>query len=58
MIAVKGIPSVAENLTKVIKTHTLKAGFYYEHTYNKQDNWGQFMGSLPMGRRDGRWHDG
>src|SRR4029077_13663367 len=49
MIAVKGIPSVAENLTKVYKTHTLKAGFYYEHTYNKQDNWGQFMGEFSYG---------
>jgi len=49
MIAVKGIPSVAENFTKVIKTHTLKAGFYYEHLYNKQDNWGQFMGVLAYG---------
>ncbi|MBZ5683600.1 MAG: carboxypeptidase regulatory-like domain-containing protein [Acidobacteriia bacterium] len=49
MIAVKGIPSIAENLTKVIKTHTLKAGFYYEHLYNKQDNWGQFMGVLAYG---------
>src|SRR5271165_18869 len=49
MIAVKGIPSLAENLTKVVKTHTLKAGFYYEHTYNKQDNWGQFMGVYGYG---------
>lgn len=49
MIAIKGIPSVAENLTKVIKTHTLKAGFYYEHLYNKQDNWGQFMGVFAYG---------
>src|SRR4029077_2983759 len=31
------------------KTHTLKAGFYYEHTYNKQDNWGQFMGEFSYG---------
>jgi len=49
MIAVKGIPSVAENLTKVYKTHTFKTGFYYEHTYNKQDNWGQFMGVFAYG---------
>lgn len=49
MIAVKGIPSIAENLTKVIKTHSLKAGFYYEHAYNKQDNWGQFMGVFSYG---------
>jgi outer membrane receptor protein involved in Fe transport len=49
MIAVKGIPSIAENFTKVYKTHTLKSGFYYEHTYNKQDNWGQFMGVFAYG---------
>jgi hypothetical protein len=49
MIAYKGIPSVAENLTKVVRTHTFKAGFYYEHTYNKQDNWGQFMGVFAYG---------
>ncbi len=46
MIAYKGIPSAAANLTKVIKTHSTKYGFYYEHVYNKQDNWGQFMGVL------------
>jgi hypothetical protein len=49
MIAVKGIPSVGENFTKVFHTHTAKAGFYYEHTYNKQDNWGQFMGVYSYG---------
>jgi Carboxypeptidase regulatory-like domain len=49
MIAVKGIPSVSENFTKVIGTHTTKYGFYYEHVYNKQDNWGQFMGVLGYG---------
>lgn len=46
MIAVKGIPSAAGDVTKVWRTHTMKYGFYYEHTYNKQDNWGQFMGVL------------
>ena len=44
MIAYKGIPSAAADVTKVFRTHTTKYGFYYEHTYNKQDNWGQFMG--------------
>ena len=44
MICYKGIPSVAENLTKVIGTHTTKYGFYFEHVYNRQDNWGQYMG--------------
>ncbi|MFB3922871.1 MAG: carboxypeptidase regulatory-like domain-containing protein [Terriglobia bacterium] len=46
MICYKGIPSVAQNLTKVIGTHTTKYGFYFEHVYNKQDNWGQYMGVL------------
>jgi hypothetical protein len=46
MICYKGIPSVEENFTKVFGTHTTKYGFYYEHTYNKQDNWGQFMGVM------------
>jgi len=46
MICYKGIPSVAENLTKVIGTHTTRYGFYFEHVYNKQDNWGQYMGVL------------
>jgi len=49
MIAIKGIPSASENLTKVYKTHTMKFGFYYEHLYNKQDNWGQFMGVFQYG---------
>jgi len=44
MIAYKGIPSTSANLTKVIRTHSTKYGFYFEHVYNKQDNWGQFMG--------------
>ena len=44
MIAQKGIPSTSADLTKVLGTHTTKWGFFYEHVYNKQDNWGQFMG--------------
>ncbi|HXJ88697.1 MAG TPA: carboxypeptidase regulatory-like domain-containing protein [Candidatus Binatia bacterium] len=44
MMAVKAIPSVKTNLTKVIRTHTTKYGFFYQHLYNKQDNWGQYMG--------------
>lgn len=44
MMARKAIPSVKTNLTKVIRTHTTKYGFYYQHLYNKQDNWGQYMG--------------
>lgn len=44
MIANKGIPSTSVDLTKVMGTHTAKFGFFFEHVYNKQDNWGQFMG--------------
>jgi Carboxypeptidase regulatory-like domain len=42
----QGIPSAAVNLTKVVRTHTMKAGFYYEHAYNNQDNWQQYQGTL------------
>ena len=41
----QGTPSMSANLTKVVKTHTLKAGFYYEHAYNNQDNWQQYQGT-------------
>ena len=44
MLAVKASPSVSQNLTKVVKSHTLKFGYYFEHTYNKQDNWDEYMG--------------
>lgn len=43
------IPSAAVNLTKVVKTHQVKAGFYYEHAYNDQDNWEQYNGSMQYG---------
>lgn len=45
----QGIPSAAANLTKVVRTHTLKAGFYYEHAYNNQDNWQQYQGTIEYG---------
>jgi hypothetical protein len=45
MIANKGIPSVTENFTKVLGTHTAKAGFFFQHLYNTQDNWGQYTGT-------------
>jgi Carboxypeptidase regulatory-like domain len=44
-VTYKGIPSATENLTKVVRNHTTKYG-YFEHVYNTQDNWGQFMGVL------------
>jgi hypothetical protein len=34
--AKKTLPSVADNLTKVWKTHTTKFGFYWERTWNSQ----------------------
>ena len=40
----KGIPSGAADLTKVFHTHTAKFGGYWEHVYNVQDNWAQYMG--------------
>ncbi len=34
--AKKTLPSVADNVTKVWKTHSLKFGFYWERTWNSQ----------------------
>lgn len=34
--AKKTLPSVADNITKVWKTHSLKFGFYWERTWNSQ----------------------
>ena len=34
--AKKTLPSVADNMTKVWRTHTLKFGFYWERTWNSQ----------------------
>ena len=36
LYAKKNLPTLADNLTKVWGTHTLKAGFYYEKTANNQ----------------------
>ncbi len=49
MICYKGLPSFTDNFTKVVGTHTLKTGFYYEHVYNTQDNWDQYMGAFNYG---------
>lgn len=48
MMANKGMPSIRENFSKVINAHTLKVGAYWEHIYNKQDNWGQYTGVFQM----------
>ena len=36
LYAKKTLPTVADNITKVFGTHTVKAGFYWEHTANNQ----------------------
>ena len=47
--AEKGIPSTGVDLTKVFKTHSLKFGFLWEHIYNAQDAWSQYMGVFDYG---------
>jgi len=47
--AEKGIPSTGADLTKVFKTHTVKFGFLWEHIYNAQDAWSQYMGVFGYG---------
>ncbi len=47
--AEKGIPSTGADLTKVVKTHTLKFGFLWENIYNAQDAWGQYQGDFGYG---------
>jgi hypothetical protein len=42
--AQKGIPSAAAGFSKVFSSHTAKFGFSYEHVYNMQDQWSQYMG--------------
>ena len=44
----KKIPAAGEDLTKVIGTHTAKAGVYWEFVNNVQNNWGQW-GDLEEG---------
>jgi hypothetical protein len=38
----KKIPAAGEDLTKVIGTHTAKAGVYWEFVNNVQNNWGEW----------------
>ena len=42
--AEKANTSSGADLTKVYKTHTAKFGFNWEHKYNAQDAWSQYMG--------------
>jgi hypothetical protein len=43
--AKKTLPSVADNITKVWKTHTAKFGFYWERTWNSQPGNGAVNGT-------------
>ena len=52
LYATKHLVSFGDNLTKVVSTHTLKAGFYYEHVINKQPGNGYSNGLLTA-QRDG-----
>jgi hypothetical protein len=45
VFAKKTLPSIADNVTKVWKTHTAKFGFYWERTWNSQPNQGPVDGS-------------
>ncbi len=44
--AKKTLPSLADNLVKVWKTHTTKFGFYWERTWNEQPGNGSVNGSM------------
>ncbi len=44
--AKKTLPSVADNLVKVWKTHTTKFGFYWERTWNEQPGNGNVNGTM------------
>jgi len=44
--AKKTLPSVADNLSKVWRTHTSKFGFYWERTWNEQPGNGAVNGSM------------
>ena len=44
--AKKTLPSVADNLVKVWKTHTTKFGFYWERTWNQQPGNGAVNGTM------------
>ncbi|PYV32549.1 MAG: carboxypeptidase regulatory-like domain-containing protein, partial [Acidobacteria bacterium] len=46
LFATKHLVSFGDNVTKVRGTHTLKAGFFYEHVINKQPNSGFSNGVL------------
>ncbi len=45
VFAKKTLPSLADNISKVWKTHTAKFGFYWERTWNSQPNQGPVDGS-------------
>ncbi len=43
-------PAVGDNVTKVVKTHSIKAGFYYEMTGNNQGNFNPYNGGFSFGQ--------
>ena len=45
VFAKKTLPSVADNISKVWKTHTAKFGFYWERTWNQQPGNGAVNGT-------------
>ncbi len=48
--AKKTLPSVADNLIKVWKTHTTKFGFYWERTWNEQPGNASVNGSIAFAK--------
>jgi len=54
LYAKKVLPTVADNMTKVWGTHTVKAGFYWERTSNNQPTNNSVNGDRHLGRQFGR----
>ncbi|PYV81927.1 MAG: carboxypeptidase regulatory-like domain-containing protein, partial [Acidobacteria bacterium] len=48
LFATKHLTTFGDNVTKVYRTHTLKAGFFYENIINKQPNSGSSNGVLQV----------
>jgi hypothetical protein len=53
VFAKKTLPSLADNVSKVWKTHTAKFGFYWERTWNSQPNQGPVDGSTTFSNWEG-----
>jgi hypothetical protein len=48
-LSLKRLPTVADNITKIWRTHVIKAGFYFEMTGNKQYEPGYTNGRVIFG---------